>query len=150
MRGPRRIICVGNRHASEDDTGPRVHDLLSAGPLPEGVELVDGGLAGLDLLRWIEGADRVVFVDRVKDLGRPGELIVLDADGLARLEAPDYGHADGLAYLVKAATAVCGDRTPELALVGVEGEADERTLRAAADASLRLAGRSRSGADDDA
>ena len=45
-----RIICVGNRLVAADAAGPQVHDRLAGRPLPPGVELVDGGLQGLDLL----------------------------------------------------------------------------------------------------
>ncbi|MFH1723435.1 MAG: hydrogenase maturation protease [Elusimicrobiota bacterium] len=144
MMGPggiRRIVCVGNRLLPTDDAGPRVYDLLSRRALPAGVEIVDGGLSGLDLLRCVEGAERVVFVDSVQGFARPGEIVTLEAEDLSRHEAPEYGHSDGLAYLLNALPAVCEGKVPELALVGVEGAADGRGLRAMADASVRLATR---------
>ena len=77
----RRIVCIGNRYfgVGFDDVGPRVYDAL-ANRLPQGVEVIDGGLAGLGLLRWFDAAGCLVFVDTVSGFGPAGSVHVLEAE----------------------------------------------------------------------
>ena len=134
-----RIICVGNRFVDGDDTGPQVYDRLSHMALPPDVDIVDGGLLGLNLLRFAEGADRLVFVDSVSGFGREGEVLVLDAMEAADGMAASYGHSCGLAYLLRVLPGVCEGRMPQVLLVGVEGSATEPMISRAADISIKLA-----------
>ena len=134
-----RIICVGNRFVDGDDTGPQVYDRLSHMALPPDVDIVDGGLLGLNLLRFAEGADRLVFVDSVSGFGREGEVLVLDAMEAADGMAASYGHSCGLAYLLRVLPEVCEGGMPQVLLVGVEGSATEPMISRAADLSIKLA-----------
>ena len=118
---PKRIICVGNRYVPGDDTGPKVYDFLLGVSLPPDVELIDGGLMGLDLLRFLEGAERVVFVDSVSGFSRPGEIVTLDEAGLVvKGTAADYGHSGGFGYLFRVLPEVFEGRIPAMTLVGLE------------------------------
>ncbi|MBI3976747.1 MAG: hydrogenase maturation protease [Chloroflexi bacterium] len=139
----KRIICVGNRFIPADAAGPRVYDALVRRELPDGVQVVDGGLAGLDLLRFVEGVERVVFVDRVVGFGRPGEVVVLDAVEAAVAGGTRYDHAAGLTYLLRALPVVCEGALPDVLLVGIEGEPDEAAIAAAAALSLQVVIRGR-------
>lgn len=134
-----RIICVGNRQMRGDDFGPRVYDYLAAQPLPAAVDIVDGGLAGLDLLRYLEDGRRVVFVDAVAGFAAPGRVIMLDAAEVARLCTGDFGHGAGLPYLLRVMPAVLDSPPPAIAVVGHEGEASAQGVRIAARLALRLA-----------
>jgi len=136
---PVRIICVGNRLKPGDDLGPRVHDLLRGRGVPAGVELIDGGLAGLNLLGLMEGADRVVFVDALSGFGEPGRPVVLDGLGEAAQMEPEYGHSGGLAYLLRALPGVWPGDLPRVWVVGAEGNVDEPALAELADACLAVA-----------
>lgn len=140
-RAPVRIVCVGNAFVPGDDLGPRVHAALAGAPLPEGVELVDGGLGGLGLLRELDGARQVVFVDAVGGFGEPGAPVELR--GAQALGAPGYGHGAGLAYLLhllEARPEVCsGGRVPGWVLVGVEGPADSAAVADSAARALACA-----------
>jgi Ni,Fe-hydrogenase maturation factor len=93
----------------------------------------------LDLLRFVEGAERVVFVDRVEGFGRPGEVVVLGADQAAQAAAPRYDHTAGLAYLLNALPYLRDGAIAEVFVVGVEGSADEDTIVEAARVSLEVA-----------
>lgn len=135
-----RIVCVGNRLVVEDSAGPRVFDRLAREALPDGVELFDGGLAGLDLLVLFEGADHVVLVDRVVGVGRTGEVVVIERAEAAATALPRCDHAGGLGYLLRCLPAVCRGAVPRLTLVGVEaGEPDDRVVEQAASCALSLA-----------
>lgn len=64
------IIGVGNPFRGDDGIGPRVVQNLVMRELPDGVEVMDGGIRGLDLVTLFEGRQRVIIVDAA-DLGRP-------------------------------------------------------------------------------
>ena len=134
-----RIICVGNQYVPGDDTGPRVYHCLAQMRLPERVEVIDGGLAGLNLLRFVEGAERVVFVDSVVGFGPPGEVVVLSGEEIVPGGNTGYGHNSGVAYLLQVLPSVCEGPSPELMMVGAEGPVENRTIQALARASLNLA-----------
>ena len=134
-----RIICVGNRHVGGDDFGPRVYDCLAAQALPAGVEVVDGGLAGLDLLRHLEDCRRAVFVDAVAGFAAPGGIVLLGGAEVARQCAGCFDHAAGLPYLLRVMPAVLDSPPPAVSVIGHEGAAAAGTVRAAARLALRLA-----------
>jgi len=141
--GKARIICVGNRFKPGDDAGPRVYDYLAERDLPDGVELIDGGLAGINLLGLVESAQRVVFVDSLKGFAGPGEVVVLD--GVAEAGGMDvsYGHSGGLGYLLKALPEVCEGDPPPVLVVGMEGDADGPGIASLARTCLELATKGR-------
>lgn len=133
----RRIVCVGNRYVPEDAAGPAVYDLLAEGPLPADVELVDGGLRGLDLLRAFDGAERVVCVDRILGSSSAEPVVVLSAEEAA-MKCRPFGHAAGLPYLLRALPWVAEGPLPDVRVVAVADPSPEG-LREAARISLLLA-----------
>lgn len=133
----RAIVCLGNRFAPGDDLGCRVFDRLASAP-PVDVDVIDGGLAGLNLLGLIEGRRHVVFVDAVAGLAAPGAIVVLDRAAVAAF-ADAYGHGAGLPYLLHMLPRVCAAPLPEIALVGAAGLPDETTVQAIAQRSLDIA-----------
>ncbi len=132
------VICLGNRFVPGDDTGCRVFDHLSGIPLPPGLEVIDGGLCGLDLLSLVEGKRRVVFADAVAGMAEPGAIVVLNRAEVAAYAAR-YGHGAGLPYLLRLLPQVCRAPLPEIALVGAEGAADADTVRNLAERCLEIA-----------
>lgn len=134
-----RIICIGNRYVVEDAAGPAVHDFLWRRPLPADIEVIDGGLAGLDLLRTVEGAERVVFVDSLMGYADKPGVYPLDPWAVVAEAAGGYGHESGLAYLLRVLPAVCEGALPEIFLIGIEGPLQEETIAEAADLALGIA-----------
>jgi hydrogenase maturation protease len=68
------VLGLGNLLMGDEGVGIHVlHKLKERGP-PEGVELVDGGTAGIDLLPVLKQADRVIIIDAVRAGGRPGSI----------------------------------------------------------------------------
>ena len=136
------IICIGNRFVAEDAAGPAVYDRLrQSQPLPADIELVDGGLMGLNLLPFLERGGRVVFVDAVQGFGKVGDVVLLGRDQIDRAEAVErFDHGASLAYLLAIAPQVCeGDLPEEIVLVGVEGMATPHAIELAATLSLNAA-----------
>ncbi len=137
----KRIICIGNRLFAPDATGPLVYDILTESGPPAEVEIVDGGLAGLDLLPLLGNGDRVVFVDAAWGLAdEPGVVVVDEARLLAASDPAPYGHGAGLPFLLRMRRQIFPDAAlPEVLLVGIEGEADPGALREAAAVAVRVA-----------
>lgn len=143
------IICIGNRFVAQDAAGPAVFDRLQQmQTLPEDVELIDGGLMGLNLLPFLERGGRVVFVDAVSGFDQPGEIVVLDwRQILENTHVSAFDHDAGLAYLLTVLPRVCDGEMPrEVILVGLE-EASPVLIERAAELSLKLAKQGLKGRD---
>lgn len=134
----KRIICIGNQYITEDAAGHQVYLKLKQCNLPPDVELINGGIAGLNLLYLMEGVERVVFVDAVSGFGQPGEVVLLEPNQVF-LNEKGYDHAAGLAYLLQVFPQVCEGTLPEQFIVGIEGPADEPAITKAVKLSLVLA-----------
>jgi hydrogenase maturation protease len=143
----KRIICVGNRFSSADQAGPLVHDWLAKRRLPPDVELIDGGLAGLDLLRFVEGAETVVFVDAVTGYGTSDGVCVLDPEEAARYASGSFDHAAGLGYLLRVLPCVCEKTAPVVSLVGIEGVPTAGLIAEAGELGLKIAAAGPQGRD---
>jgi len=137
----RRIICVGNRYVGEDSAGRAVYERLLRDGVPDGVDLVDGGLGGLSLLGLVEGMERVVFVDRTSGFGGDGCVVVLTAEEATDTATSPYGHEAGLAYLLRALPHVVEGELPVLAVVGLEAPLTESSVAEAARACVEIAAR---------
>jgi hydrogenase maturation protease len=80
------ILGVGNLLLSDEGVGLRVVERLAATyELPEGVQILDGGTLGLDLLYYLEGADRrpverLLIIDAVEMGREPGTLLRMEGD----------------------------------------------------------------------
>ena len=136
------IICIGNRFVREDSAGCAVLAvLLDMQPLPPHVELIEGGMAGLNLLPYLERGGRVVFVDAVNGFAGPGEIVLLNRkEIISTFEAGPFDHEAGLAYLLSVLPRV-GEGVPpeEIVLVGLEGECPAKTIERAARLSVLIA-----------
>jgi len=81
-----RVIGLGNVLMSDDGFGPFVVRVLEATyDCPPGVEFVDAGTPGLDLVPYLLDADAVIFVDTVSSAGVPGEIRVYDREAILRV-----------------------------------------------------------------
>jgi len=139
MMQKKRIICVGNRYRPEDSAGPMVYDQLVSDRLPRDIEVIDGGLAGLNLLRFLHGADRVVFIDAVNGFRPFGGVIVLNAKDASRYSDTIFGHSAGIAYCLRVLPEIHDGKLPEIFVVGIEGTTDPDKILKAAEISLKIA-----------
>jgi hydrogenase maturation protease len=136
------IICIGNRFVEEDAAGLQVFDSLQAMPaLPTGIEVVEGGLAGLNLLFLLEQGGRVVFVDAVKGFAQTGEIVLLTHREILETASQfPFGHGAGLPYLLAVLPKVCEGELPEdIVLLGLEGRCFGQTIEKAAKMSVAIA-----------
>jgi len=103
--GKTLILGVGNILLSDDGVGVHViQRLQETVELPEGVEVLDGGTKGMDLLVYLEGVSRLLIVDAVETGGPPGTLTRLTGDQVpAYLSLKMSPHEIGLPDMLFAA-----------------------------------------------
>lgn len=78
------VIGLGNPLMADDGVGLAALERLRAVGLPAGIELVDGGTWGMNLLPVIESADRLLLLDAIAAGGEPGTLHVLERARIPR------------------------------------------------------------------
>ena len=135
------IICIGNRFVASDSGGLQVYDNLQKRQvLPVGVKVIEGGLAGLNLLPLLEQGGRVVFVDAVEGFVDSGKIVLLNQQEILKSNLqPHFDHGAGLAYLLAMLPRVCeGELPEEISLVGLEGNCSPQMIEQAASMSLRV------------
>ncbi|MBF0099974.1 MAG: hydrogenase maturation protease [Desulfobacterales bacterium] len=135
----KQIICIGNRYVSEDAAGPWVYDFLKQKQLPPDITLIDGGLSGLDLLRFVEKAERVIFVDRLLISDKSDDVVILKANELFSEMTTTYDHSSGLPYLLRMLPIVCEGMLPDILIVGIAGNINQVLIEKAAMIAVELA-----------
>jgi len=80
---PNRKIILGLGNTLNKDEGLGVHALkaieLLLGEI-EGLEFVDGGVLGLNLLPWVEESSHLLVLDAINARKEPGSVIELTGD----------------------------------------------------------------------
>ena len=76
------VIGIGNLLRKDDWVGIHVIKKLEEMEIPEGVSLLDGGTAGIDLVSYLEGIDRLIIVDALSAEGNPGEVRILSEEDI--------------------------------------------------------------------
>lgn len=120
-RPPVLVLGIGNILLGDEGVGVRVvEDLRQAGPTPDGVEVVDGGTAGMALIDIIAGRRHVIIVDAVKTGAAPGTIVVLrDGDIPAGFRERTSPHALGIGDVL-AVLNLQGEAPHRLTLIGIE------------------------------
>jgi hydrogenase maturation protease len=117
------VLGLGNILMRDEGVGVRAVERLAACyDCPSEVTLLDGGTLGLDLLPYLEEADRLLVIDAV-DLGaEPGTLARLAGEQVpAVLSVKVSPHQVGLADLLAAAR-LRGVFPEEVVLLGIQPE----------------------------
>ena len=80
------ILGVGNLLLSDESVGVHIVNQLERDyDFPPGVELVDGGTAGMELLDFIASREHVLIVDAVLTGDAPGTVVTLKDDEVPAL-----------------------------------------------------------------
>ncbi|MCX7781326.1 MAG: HyaD/HybD family hydrogenase maturation endopeptidase [Negativicutes bacterium] len=67
------VLGIGNLLLSDEGFGVKVVEmLLSKYKIPPGVEIIDGGTMGYELLRFLHGADKLIIIDAINGDKPPG------------------------------------------------------------------------------
>src|SRR3972149_5677945 len=120
---PTVVIGLGNPLMGDDGVGLAALALLTDGwDVPPGVELVDGGTWGMNLLPTIEDAGRVLLIDAIHRQAAPGTLHRLSPEELPRYLATKISPHQVDLHDVLAVAELRGTLPAETVAVGLEPE----------------------------
>jgi hydrogenase maturation protease len=121
------ILGIGNLLMKDDGIGSHViqHILDSGMELPEGVEAIDGGTAGYDLIPLMMGRDKIVIVDALKGNDAPGSVYRFSPEHLASATQVYSLHDLGVREILKQLQLSGND--PAVEIIGIVPE-DVTTL----------------------
>jgi hydrogenase maturation protease len=75
------VLGVGNILLSDEGFGVRVAELLQARcRFPDDVKVLDGGTLGMELMRFLEGTQRLILIDAVHGPSEPGSFHEIRGD----------------------------------------------------------------------
>lgn len=100
-RAPILVLGIGNTLLRDEGVGVHAVRALAGLPGPDGVELLDGGTAGADLLDAISDRDQLIVVDALDAPVPPGTILKLRpedlrADPSGGLSLHEFGIAETL------------------------------------------------------
>ncbi len=115
------VLGLGNILLSDEGVGVHVVRLLRERyQFPQEVEILDGGTLGLDLLPYVEDADRLLMVDAVQMDAPPGTVARLEGEEVPAALSLKYSpHQMGVSDLLAAAR-LMGRYPAELILWGIQ------------------------------
>ena len=112
------VLGLGNILLGDEGVGVRVIEQLLSRPLPDEIEVIDGGTAGYELINFFEGKERVIIVDAVKTNDTPGSVYKMDLSAVQEDETVQLSlHQIGLKNVFKMASMM--DLNPEVTLIGI-------------------------------
>lgn len=106
MPSPSRVLVlgVGNLLMGDEGVGVDAIYALQRQPLPDGVELLDGGTGGFHLLSYLREHPRVVLIDATMDGKDPGTVSVTRPKFLSDYPRSLGAHDVGLRDLLESAS----------------------------------------------
>lgn len=116
------ILGIGNILMKDDGFGVRVIEKMQGMELPPDVEVMDGGVQGMNLLYCIEGRKKVIVVDSVSADNPPGTIYRFTEKAL--LEKKDLlrsAHGVDFSDVIKTAEFL-GTKPGEIVFIGIEPE----------------------------
>ena len=123
------ILGLGNILLQDEGVGVHAVNMFQERyTVPDYVEIVDGGTAGLDLLQYFEGRDKVLIVDAVDFKEDPGYIGVLENEAIpARFGTKTSMHHLGLLEVLSV-TKLLDSLPRELCLIGIQPKDIELSL----------------------
>ncbi|WP_207062106.1 HyaD/HybD family hydrogenase maturation endopeptidase [Motiliproteus sp. SC1-56] len=114
------VLGVGNILLTDEGIGVRVVEALEQRyRIPAGVEVMDGGTAGMELLASMADRDHVILVDAVNTGAAPGTLVrLVDDEVPALFKSKISPHQLGISDLLGVLT-VTGEMPKRMTLFGV-------------------------------
>ncbi len=114
------ILGLGNTLLSDDGVGIRVIEKLQRDyDFPDNVNVIDGGVLGINLFGVISNADCLIIVDTVLNNGKPGDIHRLTGKDIPpRILAKNSLHQVDLVESITLFQLM--DHSPETIIIGVE------------------------------
>lgn len=114
------ILGIGNILLKDEGIGVHVVNKIKEMSLPENVEVLDGGTAGLDLVDFISGYKKLIVIDAVNAGGEPGTIYRLTEENLdikpkAIMSFHDIDFLDAL-YM----SDIMKEKPEEIVVIGIE------------------------------
>ncbi|MBM9614795.1 HyaD/HybD family hydrogenase maturation endopeptidase [Desulfobulbus rhabdoformis] len=115
------VLGIGNLLIGDEGVGCKtIEELERRFELPAGVECVDGGTAGFELLTMIDGRDHLILIDALQNDRAPGTVVMVEGN-----EVPQAFHARTTPHQlgicdVLAAAQLGGTMPGSLTLYGIE------------------------------
>lgn len=121
------VLGVGCILYCDEGFGVRVVEKMEREyEFPDSVQLVDGGVLGINLLGVISKPNHLIVVDAIRNKGKPGDLYRLEGEAIpARIRAKNSLHQVDFLEALTLCQAL--DHVPKTVIVGVEPE-DIETL----------------------
>jgi hydrogenase maturation protease len=115
------VLGIGNVLMGDDSIGVRVVDELERRyQIPEGVEVLDGGTSGFELLSHIRNRKSLIIIDALKNGMSPGTVMRVEGEDVpARFMNRISPHQLGLSDVLAAAM-VNGELPKQMVLFGIE------------------------------
>ncbi len=94
---PVLVMGIGNSIQKDDGVGIHVIQELCSHDIPEDVEILDGGTAGVDLVRFLKNRKQVILIDAVNGEQPPGTIFRFTPNDLkTRIDNLDSLHSVGI------------------------------------------------------
>lgn len=115
------VIGIGNHLMGDDAFGLRVVESLKERYPDTGVEFIEGGTLGLDLLRHFERADHLILVDAMDVGAEAGQVFLFEEDELQQFfhDRPLSIHDVKLPELLRVAKGM-GVQPPRVSVVACQ------------------------------
>lgn len=114
------VLGIGNEILTDEGIGIHLIRAMQQQRLPENVELLEGGTAGMELLPLIEEVDRLIVVDAINAGDEPGAIFRFTPDDV-NIIPPEYhvsAHQIGLVEVLHLARVM--DKLPDTVIFGIQ------------------------------
>jgi hydrogenase maturation protease len=123
------VLGLGNILMTDEGVGVHtVNEFEKRYAVPDYVQIVDGGAAGLDLIPFIDGREKVLMVDAVNFDREPGDIGVLENEDIpVRITEKASMHHLGLMDVLSIIR-MSGTLPKEICLIGIQPKSLELGL----------------------
>lgn len=129
MQSQTLLLGLGNILLGDEGIGIRALERLQAQyQLPETVQLLDGGVMGLELLTYVEDAEALLAIDAVQTGQMPGTLVRLEGEEIPATLAMKLSMHQVNFQEVLAVSHLRGKAPPRLVVWGMEPAVLEPTV----------------------
>ena len=113
------VLGIGNILKSDEGLGVYIVNYMKESDiqLPDGVELIDGGTAGFDLLSIMKNREKIVIVDALNMDDSPGNIYRFTPDDAIDYRSTASLHEIGIIEVIKVLRLLGSN--PEIEIIGV-------------------------------
>ena len=116
------VLGIGNLLQKDDGIGVHIVNYLTESGIafPEGVEVMDGGTAGFDLIPLMAGRDKIIIVDALHVDDKPGSIYRFTPEHLVESRERYSLHDLGVKEIIKQLN--LGGHEPDIEIIGIVPE----------------------------